>query len=119
MLKTMHKFAASTDESGRVLATLRAGIDSVKLTRELAAQHPGDADFTRRLVDTTSARLWLADGAPIADVLTMLELRHRFELSPSAARSHAAEILWTVQHPSEALNPHSIPTTQETRYAAA
>jgi hypothetical protein len=118
MLKTM-RHTTSVDESDRVLAALRSGIDPAKLTRELAAQHPGDAGFARRLVDTASAHLWLADGAPVADVLTMLEVRHRFELSPTAARAYAVEILWAVEHTSEALNPHSIPIAKETRYAAA
>lgn len=119
MLKTMRKTVPSSDESLRVLAALRAGIDPAKLTRELAAQHPGDASFARRLVDAASARLWLDDGAPIADVLTMLEIRHRFEISPAASRAYAVEILWAVQHPEDALNNHPIPATKEIRYAAA
>ena len=36
----------------------------------------------RRLSDTLAARQWLAEGVPIADVLTMLEVRRRFEFSP-------------------------------------
>ena len=119
MLKTMRNAAASNNESSRILATLRAGIDPAKLTRELAAQHPGDAGFARRLVDTASARLWLADSAPIADVLTMLEIRRRFELSPAASRAYAVEILWAVQHEIDGHSTHSIPPTKETRYAAA
>ena len=119
MLKTMHKPAALSDESGRVLAALRAGIDPAKLTRELAAQHPGGAGFARRLVDTASARLWLEDGAPVADVLTMLELRHRFELTPANARAYAVEILWTAQHPVDAVHARPISTQKETRYAVA
>ncbi len=119
MLKTMRKAAAQSNDSGRVLAALWSGIDPAKLTRELAAQHPGDAGFARRLVDAASARLWLADGAPIADVLTMLEVRHRFELSPANARAYAVEVLWAAQHSTEAINPHSIPTSKEIRYAAA
>ncbi len=119
MLKTMRKPANSSDESSRVLAALRAGIDPAKLTRELVAQHPGDAGFARRLVDTASARLWLADGAPIADVLTTLEVRHRFELSPGRARAYAVEILWAVQHPNDGFISKSNPTKKETQYAAA
>ena len=119
MLKTMRKVTASIDESARVLAALRASIDPARLTRELAAQHPGDAGFARRLVDTASARLWLADGAPVADVLTMLEVRHRFELSPSDASAYAVEILWAVQHENDGHSTHSIPPAKETRYAAA
>jgi hypothetical protein len=35
---------------------------------------------------------------PIADVLTMLEVPRRFELSPQCARGYAAEILLAVCH---------------------
>jgi len=119
MLKTMRNSASLIDESARVLAALRAGIDPAKLTRELAAQHPSSAGFARRLVDAASARLWLADGAPIADVLTMLELRHRFDLLPAKARVYAVEILWTVQHENDGSSTHSIPPAKEIRYAAA
>ena len=119
MLKTMRKAALSSDESAQVLAALRAGIDPARLTRELAAQHSGDAGFARRLVDAASARLWLDDGAPIADVLTMLEVRHRFELSPSSARAYAVEILNSVQSQIDGYSIHSIPPAKETRYAAA
>ena len=119
MLKNIHNVDVPSDELSQVLAALRAGIDPARLTRELAAQHSGDAGFARRLVDAASARLWLDDGVPAADVLTMLEVRHRFELSPAAARTYAVEILWAVQHPSEALDSTSIPPTKETRYSAA
>jgi len=119
MLKTMRKAALSSDESAQVLAALRAGIDPARLTRELAAQHSGDAGFARRLVDAASARLWLADGAPIADVLTMLEVRHRFEVSPANARAYAVEVLSSVQHEMDGDSTHSIPPAKEIRYAAA
>ena len=56
------------------------------------------AALPHRLLDTASARLWLAEGFPIADVLTMLEVRRRFELSPHCARGYAAEILLAVCH---------------------
>jgi hypothetical protein len=47
----------------------------------------------RRIEDADSARLWLADGLPIADVLTLLEFRRRFEFPPDAARAYAIETL--------------------------
>ena len=119
MLKTMRKTVPSSDESGRVLAALQGGVDPAQLTRELAVQHPGDAGFARRLVDTASARLWLADGVPIADALTMLEVRRRFELAPSDARTYAVEILFTVRRENDGYSTHSIPPAKETRYAAA
>jgi hypothetical protein len=55
-----------------------------------------DADnrvHLRRLADTLSARQWLAEDAPVADVLTMLEVRRRFEFSPHDCRTYAIEIL--------------------------
>jgi hypothetical protein len=55
-----------------------------------------DADTRVRLhrvADTLSARQWLAEGAPVADVLTMLEVRRRFEFSPHDCRAYAVEIL--------------------------
>ena len=119
MLKTNRDLGFSGNDFSRVLAALRASIDSAKLTRELAAQHSGDAAFARRLVDTASARLWLDDGAPAADVLTMLEVRHRFELSPGRACAYAVEILCTVQRQNDGCIPHAIPTMKETPYAAA
>jgi hypothetical protein len=51
-----------------------------------------------RLADTASARLWLAEGFRIADVVAMLELRRRVELSPHFARVYAVEILLAVCH---------------------
>ena len=119
MLKTMRKAALSSDESAQVLAALRAGIDPATLTRELAAQHPSNAGFARRLVDTASACLWLDDGAPLADILTVLEVRHRFELSPANARAYAVEILSSVQSQIDGGSIHSIPPAKETHYAAA
>ena len=119
MLKTKRDLGFSSNDFSRVLAALRASIDPAKLAREFAAQHPCDAGFARHNVDTASARLWLDDGALAADVLTMLEVRHRFELSPGRARAYAGEILRTVQHSIDGCIPHAIPTTKEARYAAA
>jgi hypothetical protein len=47
----------------------------------------------RRVADTLSARQWLAEGAPFADVLTILEARRRFEFPPPDCRTYAVEIL--------------------------
>ena len=73
----------------------------------------------RRLADIDSAKLWLADGAPITDVLTMLETRHRFELSSAECRAYAVEIFWAAQQQMDALEDHPKPTPKETKYALA
>jgi hypothetical protein len=49
------------------------------------------------VADVNSARLWLSEGFPIADVLTMLEVRHRFDISPESARTYAIEILLAIE----------------------
>jgi hypothetical protein len=48
------------------------------------------------IADTTSVRQWLTEGVPIADVLTMLEVRRRFEFSAHDSRIYAVEILLAV-----------------------
>ena len=64
----------------------------------------------RRCLDIASARQWLTEGAPLADVLTMLEVRHRFDLSSADCRTYAVEILWATQRairaPKPTLNSH-------------
>jgi len=51
----------------------------------------------RLIADTASVRQWLAEGVSIADVLTMLEVRRRFEFSPHNCRTYTAEILLAVR----------------------
>lgn len=48
----------------------------------------------------------------------MLEVRHRFDLSPNLARTYAVEILWDVQHPEDSFINRPT-TTKEIHYAAA
>ena len=48
---------------------------------------------SRRAKDVATALQWLRDGAPIDDVRTVIEVRHRFELSPEFARRYAANIV--------------------------
>lgn len=76
------------------------------------------ADASHRAKDIALARLWLAHAIPLADVLTMLEVRHRFELSPDLARTYAVKVLWAVQHPEDSLINQPT-TTKEIHYAAA
>jgi hypothetical protein len=44
-----------------------------------------------------SARLWLLEGAPIDDVITMLEVRRRFEIPDAICSVRAREIATTAQ----------------------
>jgi hypothetical protein len=64
----------------------------------------------QKRLDIASARQWLAEGAPISDVLTVLEVRHSFELASADGRTYAVEILRAaqqlVQTPKPTLNSH-------------
>ena len=59
----------------------------------------------RRRSDIASAQQWLAEGAPVADVLTMLEVRHRFNLSSADCQVYAVEILRAAQRALRAPKP--------------
>lgn len=65
----------------------------MKPTQNGTAAPGGNSSRTRQISDTALALLWLAERSPIADVLTMLEVRRRFEFSPHGARAYAVEIL--------------------------
>ena len=73
----------------------------------------------RRRLDIASARQWLAEGAPISDVLTMLEVRHRFELSSADCQVYAAEILRAAQQTIRAPKPTLSPQRKEAHHALA
>ena len=84
-----------------VCSQLAHGRDAATLTHELAshrADKPDPLYYAQRTVDIASARLWLADGIPIADVITMLEVRRRFEIPAAIAGTRAREIAATAQH---------------------
>ena len=92
----MLKVTVSRNESACIRVALQAANGTGNLARELALRHSQEhrsAVLSHRLADTASARLWLADGFPITDLLTMLEVRRRFEFSPDVARAYAVEIL--------------------------
>ena len=119
MLKPIPKPEFPSDESAYIFVALRAGVDAGKLTQELVSRHPDDPSSVKRLVDTASACLWLSEGAPIADVLTVLEVRHRFHLSSADCQVYATEILWAAQHQIEASKPKPIPDREEHGHAVA
>ena len=73
----------------------------------------------RRRLDIASARQWLAEGAPVTDVLTMLEVRHRFDLSSADCRVYAVEILRAAQQAIRAPKPTLSPQRKEAHHALA
>ena len=78
-----------------VLEGLKCGIDHTVLTKRLAGRY--GQRCAEEIVDIASARLWLSEGVPITDVLTMLEARRRFDLSLSECRKYAVEVLMRLQ----------------------
>jgi hypothetical protein len=83
-----------------VLHELARGKDAAKLTRKLASRRsdkPNPLYYAQRTVDVASARLWLIEGIPIDDVVTLLEVRRRFEIPIALCRARAREIAQTAQ----------------------
>ena len=122
MLKAMRKATASHNESACIRVALQAANGTGNLARELASRHSQEhrsVVLFRRLADTASARLWLADGFPVADLLTMLEVRRRFELSPYVARAYAIEILSAARAEIHLANQPVIAHQKEIQNAAA
>jgi len=92
------KHTHSEEDWAWVLDELAHGKDAAKLTHTLAsrrADKPNPLYYAQRTVDMASARLWLLEGAPIDDVITMLEERRRFELPAALYSSRAREIATT------------------------
>ena len=77
------------------------------------------SDDAGRIIDIASARLWLEEGFPVTDVLTMLEVRRRFELCARDGRAYAVEILWAAQDELRNEKDFSIHTQKETHHATA
>ena len=83
-----------------VLHELAHGKDAAKLTRKLASRRydkPNPLYYAQRTVDVASARLWLIEGVPIDDVITMLQVRRRFEIPVALCSARAREIALTAQ----------------------
>ncbi len=98
--KPCGKHSHSEDDWARVCARLARDMDATKLTRELASRRADKSDplyYAQRTVDVASARLWLADGISIDDIITMLEVRRRFEISAALCSARAREIAATAQ----------------------
>jgi hypothetical protein len=74
--------------------------DAVKLTHALASRRvdkPNPMYYAQRTVDMASARLWLLEGAPIDDVIAMLQTRREFEVPAALCSARAREIATTAQ----------------------
>jgi hypothetical protein len=83
-----------------VLHELAEGKDAAKLTRKLASRRsdkPNPLYYAQRTVDVASARLWLTEGVPIDDVVTMLVVRRRFEIPIALCSARAREIALTAR----------------------
>jgi hypothetical protein len=83
-----------------ILHELARGGDAAKLTRKLASRRsdkPNPLYYAQRTVDVASARLWLIEGIPIEDVVTLLEVRRRLEIPAALCRARAREIAQTAQ----------------------
>jgi hypothetical protein len=84
-----------------VFRELATGKDPVKLTHVLAQRRPDKPNplyYAQRTIDVASARLWLLEGIPLCDVVTMLEVRRRFEIPSALNLARAHEIARTAQH---------------------
>jgi hypothetical protein len=94
------KHSNSDRDWGWILHELSAGKDPIKLTWYLASRRtdkPNPLYYARRTVDMASAKLWLLEDIPLADVVTMLESRRRFEIPAAICSARAHEIALTAQ----------------------
>jgi len=99
-LKPTGKHSHSERDWAWILGELAGGKDPVKLTRTLAEKRPDKPNpvyYAQRTVDVASAWLWLRDGLPIADVVTMLQVRRRFEVPDKLCSARAHEIAFTAE----------------------
>ena len=94
------KHSNSEQDWAWILRELASGRDPIKLTRTLAERRsdkPNPLYYAQRTVDVASAWLWLREGIPIADVITMLQVRRRFQIPDKLCSARAHEIAFTAQ----------------------
>ncbi len=94
------KHSHSESDWAWILRELARGKDPVKLTRTLAERRVDKSNpvyYAQRTVDVASAWLWLKDDAPMADVITMLQVRRRFQIPDKLCSARAHEIAFTAQ----------------------
>jgi hypothetical protein len=92
------KHSTSESDWAWVSQGLADGRDAAKLTKELASRRsdkPNPLYYAQRTVDVASARLWMLEGVPHEDIVTMLESRRRFEISNTLCSVRAREITAT------------------------
>jgi hypothetical protein len=97
---TPAKHSLSEEDWVWTLSELSRGKDAAQLTRTLALRRsdkPNPLYYAQRTVDMASARLWLAEGVGIDDIVTMLEVRRRFEIPGAVCSTRAQEIAETAQ----------------------
>lgn len=95
---TPRKESHSEQDWAWVCAQLAHGADAKKLTRilvEKRADKPNPLYYAQRTIDIASARQWFLIGAPIDDVITMLEDCRRLELPAPLCSARAREIAAT------------------------
>jgi hypothetical protein len=94
------KQSSSENDWAWVSHELANGKDATRLTHELASRRsdkPNPIYYAQRTVDVASARLWLIEGTPADDVITMLEVRRRFEFPAALCSARAREIVRTAE----------------------
>ena len=99
-LKLTGKHSHSESDWAWILGELARGRDPLKLTRTLAERRSDKSNptyYAERTVDVASAWLWLKDGLPMADVVTMLQVRRRFQIPDKLCSARAHEIAFTAQ----------------------
>jgi len=99
-LRPAGKHSNSECDWAWILGELARGKDPVKLTVTLAERRsdkPNPMYYAQRTVDVASAWLWLREGFPIADVVTMLTVRRRFQIPDKLCFARAHEIALTAQ----------------------
>ena len=98
--KATGKHSNSEQDWAWILRELAGGKDPVKLTGTLARRRsdkPNPLYYAQRTVDVASAWLWLKGGLPVADIVTMLEVRRRFQMPAKLCSARAHEIAFTAQ----------------------
>ena len=99
------------------LWALEDGIESDALAEKLTKLY--GKEYGRKIVDTASVRLWLAEEVPPSDAITMLECRRQVELSPCDCRTYAIEILLNVREAMRSEDGPLVSSRREPHHAAA